>query len=363
MTALTYRDVKGFRLTNEEVDANWRALVADIAAAAANGGATKVDKAGDTMTGTLTIGAPGSILLGTGGNVSYLNQPASGVGMTGGYVAGIGTYGTASVAYPGQWAWFHREGNGSVYKDGYILSLRATDVGSGSVSGHLFEFHGRGDFAASGGVFASRLSVGYDPQITNSIACSDWFRTSGANAGLYFAAYVTGVRGPMGSYGSVQTYGAKNGWGGYSISEIGGAGGVIFMHLVGSGATGQWGIYNHYSNFWYLNSDSSGNVTFNGNVTAYSDRRLKRDIAPIKGALGRLLRLTGVSFERIDSGERGLGLIAQDVQLEFPEVVAETSPSPESAETVLSVAYGNLMGPVIEALREIDSRLRVLEEA
>lgn len=103
--------------------------------------------------------------------------------------------------------------------------------------------------------------------------------------------------------------------------------------------------------------DSSGNFTAAGNVVAYSDRRLKKDIEPIRSALARLLKITGVSYTRIATGKHEIGVIAQDVEEAFPEAVSHGA----GDDKTLGVAYGNLVGPVIEALREINDRLRNLE--
>lgn len=98
-----------------------------------------------------------------------------------------------------------------------------------------------------------------------------------------------------------------------------------------------------------------GGLAATGNITAFSDRRLKKDIKPIRAALNKLLAAQGVLYTRTDTGDKGIGLIAQDVQVPFPEAVIE------GKDGMLSIAYGNLMGPVVEALREIDARLRALE--
>jgi hypothetical protein len=68
-----------------------------------------------------------------------------------------------------------------------------------------------------------------------------------------------------------------------------------------------------------------------GSWSVLSDRRLKKDIQPLHGALDQLLRLKGVSFEYVDpksigelSGPR-MGMIAQDVEQVFPDWVQELS--------------------------------------
>jgi hypothetical protein len=213
-------------------------------------------------------------------------------------------------------------------------------------------------FNVSTPLTAQRLAAGYDSGVAGSVNTNNWFRST-ANSGIFFPDYGCGLRAAQGEYGTVGTFnavGTAGAWAGYSI-----AGGVVFMHSQSS--TGSWGIYNDYSNTWMLLSDMSGNATFTGNVTAYSDRRIKKDIAPIRGALAKLLKLCGVTFTRIDTKERGIGLIAQDVEEQFPEAVREAHTDAERTKSIKTVAYGNLVGPIVEALREIDARLTLLEAA
>ena len=107
---------------------------------------------------------------------------------------------------------------------------------------------------------------------------------------------------------------------------------------------------------WISRTDNSGNFTATANITAYSDARLKKDVENIDGALGLIGQLRGVRYTRIDSEERGIGVIAQEVQKVFPEAVLDN-------DGTLSVAYGNLVGPLIEAVKELSDRLAKLEAA
>jgi hypothetical protein len=80
-----------------------------------------------------------------------------------------------------------------------------------------------------------------------------------------------------------------------------------------------------------------------------SDRRLKKDIKPLPhNMLERLLALQPVSFRWKSNNEKEIGLIAQDVQHQFPDLV-ETSKD----NGYLSIQMGNLVSPIIEALREL----------
>jgi hypothetical protein len=99
---------------------------------------------------------------------------------------------------------------------------------------------------------------------------------------------------------------------------------------------------------------SSGDVTFSGNVTAYSDERLKKNIVPIANSLDKVSALNGVMFERLE-GQRGTGLIAQNVQAVIPEAVTEDK------DGYLSVSYGNLVGLLVEAIKELKQEIETLK--
>lgn len=108
---------------------------------------------------------------------------------------------------------------------------------------------------------------------------------------------------------------------------------------------------------WALMNDNSGNTVSTGNVTAYSDIRLKKDIELIPNALDKVLALRGVTYERIDSGERQTGVIAQEVQAVLPEAVMEGN----DEDKTLSVAYGNLVGLLIESIKELKAEVEELK--
>ena len=102
--------------------------------------------------------------------------------------------------------------------------------------------------------------------------------------------------------------------------------------------------------------DNSGNTTAVGNVTAYSDERLKTNIQTIGGALNKVSQLRGVSFEK--DGIAGIGVIAQEIQKVLPEVVMENN----DEDKTLSVAYGNIVGVLIEAIKELKAEVDELKK-
>ena len=100
-------------------------------------------------------------------------------------------------------------------------------------------------------------------------------------------------------------------------------------------------------------------ATFTGTVTApnfvsSSDARLKSDIAPISDALAKVQALTGVTFTMAGGETRQMGLIAQEVQAVAPEAVVE-------AEGILRLAYGNLVGLLVEAIKDLATQVDQLK--
>lgn len=97
---------------------------------------------------------------------------------------------------------------------------------------------------------------------------------------------------------------------------------------------------------------STGDFTAGGNVTAYSDAQLKSDVRTIEDALEVVRALRGVRF--VKEGRPGIGVIAQEVEQHVPEVVIEGE--------YKSVAYGNLVGLLIEAVKALDAKVAALEK-
>ena len=56
--------------------------------------------------------------------------------------------------------------------------------------------------------------------------------------------------------------------------------------------------------------------------------------------------MRGVSYNKIDSKENSIGVIAQEVEKVLPEVVHT------DGEGMKSVAYGNIVGVLIEAIKD-----------
>jgi hypothetical protein len=106
-----------------------------------------------------------------------------------------------------------------------------------------------------------------------------------------------------------------------------------------------------------LQMDMSGNLTMAGDITAFSDARSKKDVETILEAGAKVAAMRGVNFTRIEDGSRSTGVIAQEVQAVFPEAVME------GADGMLSVKYGNMVGLLVEAVKELQAEVAALKAA
>ena len=100
----------------------------------------------------------------------------------------------------------------------------------------------------------------------------------------------------------------------------------------------------------------SGSFTATGNVTAYSDERIKYNISTIENALDKVCKLRGVYYTHKQDDEENIGVIAQEVEKVVPELVsiAKTSEKPfEHLDNIRTMKYGNTVGLLIQAIKEL----------
>ena len=101
-----------------------------------------------------------------------------------------------------------------------------------------------------------------------------------------------------------------------------------------------------------LDMSDAGKATFNNDVVAFSDKKLKENIETLDGK--KVLDMRGVSFTRKDTGLPSSGVIAQEIQEVAPELVSETNGT-------LGVSYGNLVGYLIEAVKDQQKQIDELK--
>ena len=129
--------------------------------------------------------------------------------------------------------------------------------------------------------------------------------------------------------------------------------------------------YIKYDNYTYLQDnsgnnrlscDSSGNLIVAGNVTAYgspSDIVLKENVSVIDNAMEKVNQLKGITYDLKSDGNRLTGLVAQDLEKVLPEAVYTTE-NLEGKEH-LAIRYGNTVGLLVEAIKELSAKIEKLE--
>ena len=131
------------------------------------------------------------------------------------------------------------------------------------------------------------------------------------------------------------------------------------------------GIYfESYGGGWYMSDQSwvraynsksiytAGDVYAAGNVTAYSDIRQKKDLAIIDNALQKVEKINGYTYTNMKDEKRYTGVVAQEVLEVLPEAVVENR-----EEGHYAVAYGNMVGLLIEAIKELKSEIDELKKS
>ena len=115
-----------------------------------------------------------------------------------------------------------------------------------------------------------------------------------------------------------------------------------------------------------INSSSQGSYIFNvtgdiyatADVIAFSDARVKEDVRTVENALDKVTKLRGVTYIKKDeeNKKRKMGVIAQEVLEVLPEVVHEDN------DGYYGVSYGNIVGVLIEAIKEQQKQIDELKQ-
>ena len=215
----------------------------------------------------------------------------------------------------------------STNPSGYITASGSITGSSGSCTGN----------AATATRWATGRTISLTGDVTGTSAAFDGsaalsFATTLANSGVTAGTYLKVT---------VDAKGRVTGASAMTSGDVTSALGYTPANKAGDSFTGSISV--------------SGSITATGDITAYSDARLKTDIETITGALDRVRKLRGVTFSRRDTGNRSVGLIAQELALIVPEAVMTHE------DGLLSVAYGNLVGVLIEAVKDLADKVERLE--
>ena len=215
----------------------------------------------------------------------------------------------------------------STNPSGYITASGSITGSSGSCTGN----------AATATKWATGRTIALTGDVTGTSAAFD------GSAALSFAATLANSGVTAGTYAKVTVDAKGRVTTGASLAsaDVTGALGYTPANKAGDSFTGSISV--------------SGSITATGDITAYSDARLKTHIETITGALDRVRKLRGVTFSRRETGNRGVGLIAQELAPIVPEAVMTHE------DGLLSVAYGNLVGVLIEAVKDLADKVERLE--
>ena len=97
-----------------------------------------------------------------------------------------------------------------------------------------------------------------------------------------------------------------------------------------------------------------GDLTVGGTIYEQSAERFKTNIHPAGSQLEKVLKLNGVTFEKLNNYNRKeIGLIAEDVGEVYPEFVSSNSEA---------VNYGKMVAVLVEAIKELNEKIEKLEK-
>jgi len=197
-----------------------------------------------------------------------------------------------------------------------------------------------GKLRADGGLYVSDderiYRCGEDYVCTDDnfmVTGGGWLRVDGSE-GLYFQSYGGGWRMTDSTY--IRSYGGKR---------------VYLDNYLYAPR-----MYDQNNTGYYLDPNSNSRLyRIYANYFYYaSDRSLKTNIQPISNGLGKVLQLQGVNFDWKDTGKPSVGLISQDVEKIFPEIVST------GEDGLKSIEYAKLVAPLIEAIKEQQKEIEEL---
>ncbi|MAS64189.1 MAG: hypothetical protein CL815_03060, partial [Coraliomargarita sp.] len=237
---------------------------------------------------------------------------------------------------------------------GYVLAEVASDfaLGTSSISYSQFTL----DASALGDVSAGSVAA------------------SGLNVGGAASFEDISVMGPATMSNGLSVSGTATMSNGLSVS-----GGILDADTVEAsrlyvngpyGSTSLDGYYNEITGdrltlFHPMGTIIEGDVSVSGIVTANafelrSDYRFKDNIKTITGAVDKVKQLRGVEYTLKSNGKDSVGVIAQEVEEVYPQLVS-TSDESLGVKDAKSVNYSSLIGVLIEAVKEQQSQIEALK--
>ncbi|MAJ38287.1 MAG: hypothetical protein CMC19_10355 [Flavobacteriaceae bacterium] len=268
-------------------------------------------------------------------DLSYSDSSSSTRGATGDYSTAMGqgstATGTASTAM----------GEFTTASDYVSTAMGRSTTSSGYSSTAL------GNYTTASGTASTAMGASTTASGESSTAMGVRSTASGVNStamGRYSTAsdYASTVIGQYNSSGSTVTSATS-----FSTSAP--------AFVVGNG-TGSSSRSDAFKVMFNGDATVSNDLMVNGDVTVSSDARLKANIVSLGATLSKLLNIDGKTYTIKKNGAQKIGVLAQDIQEVFPELVSEDN------EGMLSVNYQGLIPVLINALKEQEAKFQAQEE-
>ncbi|MGA0415661.1 MAG: tail fiber domain-containing protein [Flavobacteriaceae bacterium] len=147
------------------------------------------------------------------------------------------------------------------------------------------------------------------------------------------------------------------------INLLNGAGENI-LRLFRSTSNGLFQILNNSTTVRLRFTSSNGRLEV-VDLVETSDIRLKDNIMPLTGVLPKLMQLSGNRYtwrDRPDGGTQ-IGLLAQEVEAQFPELVHTNTGNGGDLEDTKAVSYIHFTAVLLEGIKELNQKVEALEAA
>ena len=227
-------------------------------------------------------------------------------------------------------------------------SLGAVALGFLTIAGKAQDIMGTGDFNDLNGDNVGQFAVGWRNIASGNGAVAMGHGTT-ASGGWSLSHGNTTTASGTGSVAFGQGTNASAD-GSFTIGKHNLTSNAAFV--VGNGAN-----FGNKSDAFVVNTD--GSAVLSGDLTVNSDMRLKANIMSLGSTIAKLLQIDGKRYVmKTDRSNQKIGLLAQDVQAVFPELVKEAN----NEEGTLSVNYQGLIPVLINAIKEQQQEINELKE-